>query len=226
VRETQAYDHALAIRSAIIMAIEPCVDNTPYPVWPEYMDEGEKFAFGWCLFPDRYLDEDKSLGAYIRTAAMTSLDDRTKPGLAIDHIVDAIHTNAEMLACNDQHDDTGQVSKRAGEINILTDAVPIEVPGTTTVYNTTKTMVWAGYVRTRMVPTYLRGAPDQCLIYRRIVKDLDDNNKVLDDTYTTLYTPVGLTRQLCDDPRKLEITILYCDHIQCDRGGRNGCTGS
>jgi hypothetical protein len=47
-----------------------------------------------------------------------------------------------------------------------------------------------------------------------MVKDLDDNNRTLGDTYTMLYTPAHLTRQLCDEPRMLEITLLYYDHLQ------------
>jgi hypothetical protein len=52
------------------------------------------------------------------------------------------------------------------------------------------------------------------LVYRRIVEDLGDNNEILDDTYAMLYTPAHLTRQLCDDPCELEITLLYCDRQQ------------
>jgi hypothetical protein len=43
---------------------------------------------------------------------------------------------------------------------------------------------------------------------------LDDDNKILDDTYTMLFTPAHLARQLCDDPRELEITLFYCVHPQ------------
>jgi hypothetical protein len=53
VSKKQAYNHALAIRSAIILALEPCVNHTPYPVWPEYVEQGERITFGWCPFPDR-----------------------------------------------------------------------------------------------------------------------------------------------------------------------------
>jgi hypothetical protein len=52
------------------------------------------------------------------------------------------------------------------------------------------------------------------LVYRRVVKDLDDNNKILDDTYTILYTPEHLTRKLCDDLHELDITLFYCDRPQ------------
>jgi hypothetical protein len=148
VREKQAYDHALAIRSAIIMAMEPCVDNTPYRVWPEYVDAGEKVTFGWCPFPDR---------------------------------------QRETQTCNDQRDDNDQVGGRAGDSDILTNAEPSMVPDIITVRNATKTMVWAGYTRSCNAPTHLRGAPDQCLVYRRVVKDLNDNNKTLDDTDAVLY---------------------------------------
>jgi hypothetical protein len=128
------------------VAIEPCVDNTPYPVWPEYVGEGEKFAFGCCPFPDRNNEWDTSFGACVRSAAMTSLDDVAEPGVAIDQIVDAIRANAGMAARNNQRYAT----------DVATDAIPSEVKYTTTAHDATKTMVWTGYMNTRVVPTCLR----------------------------------------------------------------------
>jgi hypothetical protein len=75
-------------------------------------------------------------------------------------------------------------------------------------------MVWAGYVQTRAVPAHLRGAPDRCLVCRRIIKDLDDNDEILDDTFAILYATEHLARKLCEEPRKLEIAMFYCDHPQ------------
>jgi hypothetical protein len=57
-------------------------------------------------------------------------------------------------------------------------------------------------------------APESCLVYRRIVKDLTDNSKILDDSFTILYTEKHFSRQLCTEPRKLEITLYHCDHPQ------------
>jgi hypothetical protein len=127
-------------------------------------------------FPRSSTRRDTSL---IRTDPMRSPDDRVTPGIASTHIVDAIHTNLETQTCNDQRDDIDRVSRRAGDSDILTDAVPFTVPDVNTVRNATKMMVWAGYTHSRNVPTHLRGAPDQCLVYRRMVRDLDDNNKTL-----------------------------------------------
>jgi hypothetical protein len=52
------------------------------------------------------------------------------------------------------------------------------------------------------------------LVYRRIVKDLSDNNQILEDTVTILYAEKHFSRQLCAEPHKLEITLCYCDHLQ------------
>jgi hypothetical protein len=105
---------------------------------------------------------------------MTSPDD-TRPVLAIDHIVHAMPANAAMAVRNNHHDATD---------NKNVDA-PSGAQHTTAAHDMTKKMVWAGYMRTQVVPTHLCGAPDQCLVYRRVVKDLDDNNKILDDMTPT-----------------------------------------
>jgi EAL domain-containing protein (putative c-di-GMP-specific phosphodiesterase class I) len=75
-------------------------------------------------------------------------------------------------------------------------------------------MVWAGYTHTCARPTHLRSAPESCLVYRRTVKDLSDNHKILEDTFAILYIEKHFSRQLRAEPHKLEITLYYCDHPQ------------
>jgi hypothetical protein len=186
VRKWQHYNSTLALRSAIVLAIEPRVNIKAYPEWPEFADKGRKFSFGWCPFPDRMTE----LNTYIRTATMTSPDD-TRPVLVIDHIVRAIPANVAMVGRNNRHDAAD---------NTIVDA-PSGVQRATTAHDVPKKMVWTGYMRAQVVPTHLRGAPDQCSAYRRIVRDLGDSNKILDDNNTILHTPEHFARKLCDDPR-------------------------
>jgi hypothetical protein len=145
------------LTTTLLQFAEPCVDNTPYPVWPEYVDEVGKFAFGWYPFPDRHDDWDTSLGAYISKAAMTSLGDMARPGLAIDHIVEAICANIEVLARNRLRDDADQVSKWICDADVLTDAMPLEVPNITTARNATKTGVGRLRARTLCAHILTRG---------------------------------------------------------------------
>jgi hypothetical protein len=65
---------------------------------------------------------------------------------------------------------------------------PVGVQNSATAQDFARTMVWAGYTHTCAMPTHLRSAPESCLVYRRIVKDLSDNNKILEDTFAVLYT--------------------------------------
>jgi hypothetical protein len=89
-----------------------------------------------------------------------------------------------------------------------------EVQYSATARDVMKTMVWSGYVCAETVPAHLRGAPEPCLVYRRIVEDLGDGDKTLDDTYTMLWSDAHLSRELCDTPRELEIIMFYCEHPQ------------
>jgi hypothetical protein len=38
----------MAVRSAIILALDPDVDHTSWPVWPEYVGDGGEVTFGVC----------------------------------------------------------------------------------------------------------------------------------------------------------------------------------
>jgi hypothetical protein len=75
-------------------------------------------------------------------------------------------------------------------------------------------MVWTGYARAQAVPMRLRGAPDHCLAYRRVIKDLDDGDEILDDTFAILCAGEHLARKLCEEPREVRITMFFCDHPQ------------
>jgi hypothetical protein len=64
------------------------------------------------------------------------------------------------------------------------------------------------------VPTHLCVVPEPRLVCRRIVGDLDDSNKTIDDTCAMLWSEARLSRELCDTPRALEITMVYCERPQ------------
>jgi hypothetical protein len=95
VSKRQAYHHALAIRSGIVLALEPEVDLTSHPVWPEYMEIGEKMTFRRCPFPDRLPVGDTSLGAYVRTPAMRVPDDRVIPEVTSNDTRDFVVADGE-----------------------------------------------------------------------------------------------------------------------------------
>jgi hypothetical protein len=70
---------------------------------------------------------------------------------------------------------------------------------------------WTAFIHANAVPYKLRNRPDNCLVYRRILRDIN-NNKIIDDSYTMIYTEKYLSRVLCSEPRQLGITLFYCEH--------------
>jgi hypothetical protein len=217
VSKRQAYNHALAIRSAIVLALEPDVDLTSYPAWPEYVEDGEKITFGRCPFPDRQPVDGTSLGTFVRTPAMRSPDDRVITEITSNNTCDVMVADGETQTYDDQCD-TDPVAGQTEAPDNNIDTPPFAVfgglsmdPGREEQFYTTQMMVPVGYMTSCNVPAHLRGAPEPCLVHRRMVRDLEDNNRTLEDTYTMLYTPAHFPRRLCDEPRMLEITLLYCD---------------
>jgi hypothetical protein len=73
----------MAVRSVIVLALEPDVDHPAWPVWPEYVDNGEKVTFGVCPFPLRVptLPNKPSLTTYVRTPATRSPDNGMAPAM-------------------------------------------------------------------------------------------------------------------------------------------------
>jgi hypothetical protein len=72
---------------------------------------------------------------------------------------------------------------------------------------------WTGFIHANAVPYKLRNHPDNCLVYRRIVQDTNHNN-IIDDSYAMLYTEKYFSRELCSEPRQLEVTLFYCERPQ------------
>ena len=94
-------------------------------------------------------------------------------------------------------------------------------PGAEDKFYEIRMMVWVGYMTSCNVPARLNGAPEPCLAHRRIVRDMDDNNETLEDTYTVLHTREHFSRRLCDLPHLLEVTlILRPPATQRDSNGR------
>jgi hypothetical protein len=76
-----------------------------------------------------------------------------------------------------------------------------------------QTMVWAGVIRTNAIPMDLKDAPGSVLVYRRIINDFDDRNKVLDGDFAILLSQSYLARTLCDEAHNL-VTLFYCERPQ------------
>jgi hypothetical protein len=214
VSKRQADNHVLAIRRAIILALEPDVDLASYPVWPEYVEDGGEITFGRCPFPDRQPADDISLGTFVRTPAMRAPFQKLRVRTFV------VVADGETQTYDDQCD-TGPVAGHTEAPDNNIDALPFTVfgglsmdPGSEEQFYTTQMMVWVGYLTSCNVPAHLRGAPQPCLAHRCVVRDLEDNDRTLEGTYTMLYTPARCSRRLCDEPHVLEITLLFCDHPQ------------
>jgi hypothetical protein len=132
------------------------------------------------------------------------------PEFVVDAVAEAEVVNVAMAARYD-HTESPEIKI---QLRDNPEDTPSGVQNSATARDVIKTMVWTGYVTTHAVPTHLLGAPDRCLVYLRIIKDLEDNNKVLDDILAMLYTPEHLARKFCEEPRKLEIAMFFCDHPQ------------
>ena len=68
---------------------------------------------------------------------------------------------------------------------------------------------WTGFAHANAAPYKLRRRPDNCLVYRRIVRDANNINKIIDDSYAMIYTEKYLSRVLCSEPRQLGVTLFY-----------------
>jgi hypothetical protein len=204
VSRRQAYNHALAIRSAIVLVLEPDVDLTSHPVWPEYVENGEKITFGRCPFPDLLPVGDTSLGTFVRTPAMRAPDDRVTPEVTCSDACDVVVAEGGSQTYDDQRDDDPVADQtEPPDNNIDTRSFTVFEgssmdPGCEEQFYTTRMMVRVGRVTSCNVLAHLRGAPEPCLVHRRMVRDLVDNNRTLEDTNTMLYTPAHASRRLCD----------------------------
>jgi hypothetical protein len=161
-----------------------------------------QFTFGLCNLPP-LADESKN-NCYVRQSPVCS------PNLPAPEIPVVNAVNALLATYSDNtHIPDIQIPmpENPGD-------TPMGVQNSASAQDLTKTMVWAGYMHTCAIPNQLRSALDNCLIYRRIVKDLIDDNKILDDSFTILYTEKHLSRHLCAESHNLEITLFYCDHPQ------------
>jgi hypothetical protein len=281
----QAYDHAMAVRSEIVLALGPDVERTAWPVWTEYVGNDEKVTCGMCPFPLRVpIWPDKpSFTTYVRTPATRSPDDGMAPAMVGRELYNdvAVHgyvqpdnapnddaritiTRATHVAHEDdkvshtQSDNVQSDDDRANEMqkwasekrmqvgaNYVDDHVTIPQPddeeedddqitpvatqldassqdsdayltdpGADDQFYELRMMVWVGCVTSCNVPARLKGAPEPCLARRRIVRDMEDNIKTLEDTYTVVYTCEHFSRRLCDVLHLLEVALIYCDHPQ------------
>jgi hypothetical protein len=185
------------------MNLEPGVGAGDLPTWPVVIQEREKYTFGSCRLPLGEYKGEQGQNAYVRNAPLCTPSKgwlKEQP-----NTVDAVEHDSALMVANCHHVETLR-------IHIQPDGVPsdtpVEVQYSATAHDTTMTMVWTGYARATSVPIHVRGAPDPCLVYRRIVEDLVDNNVTIDDTHIILWSRAHLARELCETPRELAITML------------------
>jgi hypothetical protein len=208
------YDRALAHRSAWVKNLALGVGAGNLPMWPVVIQEHETYTFGSCRLPLGEYKSEKKLNTYVRNAPVCApskgwLNEQPDP-------IDADERGYALVAVNYDHANSPRGA--AVRIQMQPDDNPSDTPDgaqySATAHDVTKTMVWTGYVRAPSIPIHLRGALGSCLVYRRIVKDLDDNNVTIDDACAMLRSRAHLARELCETPRALEVTMFYCEHPQ------------
>jgi hypothetical protein len=182
---------------------EPGVGAGDLPTWPVVIQERETYTFGSCRLPLGEYKGERGQNTYVRDAPVCALskgwsDEQPDP-------VDAVKRGYALMAANHARVKTPQIQIQPGD---APNDTPIEVQYSATARDMLKTMVWTGYARATSIPIHLRGVPDPCLVYRRIVKDLDDDNEAIDDAYTMLWSSAHLTRELCDTLRALEVAMF------------------
>jgi hypothetical protein len=77
-----------------------------------------------------------------------------------------------------------------------------------------KIMVWARGVRINAIPMDLEGAPKPLFVRRRIIEDLEDDNKVLEGDFVILLSREYLAQAVCEESRNVEASLFYCEHPQ------------
>jgi hypothetical protein len=193
VEDKQVWNMAAARRSALIMALEVDVAAEElFSRWPTIVIGHQMFTFGICNLPP--LSNPCHHNTYVQISPMCG------PYLPAPETAVVNAVNVAMAAQFD-HADTPDVQIQVRE---NPGDAPVGAQNSATAQDFARTMVWAGYTHTCVLPTHLRSAPESCLVYRRIVEDLSDNNKILEDTFAIL----------CTEPHKLEIALYYCDHPQ------------
>jgi hypothetical protein len=160
------------------------------PAWTSIIRGECKYAFGMRAFPTR---ESKHL-TYMQSVPMCS-PATSDPECVIDAV--DIEVVQVAIAAHYGHTENPEIKIQPRDDP---DDAPSGVQYSATVRDVTKTMVWTRCAQTCAVPTHLRGASDQCLVYRRIIKDAEDNNKILDDGFAILYTAEHFARKLRDEP--------------------------
>jgi hypothetical protein len=197
-------DRALACRSAWIMNLEPGVGTGDLPKWPTVVREHETFTFGSCRLPMGDYKGEREQHTYVRNAPVCTLSKGWSNELPDQ--VDAVERGYALMVANYDHVEKPLIQIQPGD---TPNDTPIEVQYSATAHDVMKTMVWTGYVRARTLPIHLRGAPDPCLVCRRIVEDLGDGNETIDDARTMLWSSAHLTREFCDAPHVLEVAMFY-----------------
>jgi hypothetical protein len=192
------FNLAQARRSALIMSLEVDVGTGEFPKkWPTVHQGDEKFAFGLCDLPP--------LPDRIKRIFYANKPPVCSPILQVAEIPAANPAHAPLAAqFGNTHTPDIQIPMPESPQD-----TPTEVRRSASARDLTETMAWTGYMHASAVPHQLRNAPDICFIYRQIMKDITDDNEVIGDSYTMLYTEKHLSKKLCSEPHHLGVTLFY-----------------
>jgi hypothetical protein len=206
VKKKQAWNCALARRSAIILCLEPGVDTMELPDrWPTIVQGEHKYMFGVCEFPTR----ESKRHAHIHASPMCS-PATFDPEVAIETCVEAETANVA-VAARYEHAKTTEIKIQPQD---NPEDTPSGVRNSAAIRDMTKTTVRVGYMRVRAVPTHPRGAPDRCFgipaRYEGVGRRQQDPGQHL--------RHANYTRPLCTEALRRNTRIgdhtFYCDHPQ------------
>jgi hypothetical protein len=203
-KDNAVFHRAQAERSALIMSLDVDVGTGTLPKkWPTIDQGPERFACGLCDLPPL---EDKMTKriCYVNEPPARSLIPQATE-------IPVANTVNDLLAAQDGNTHAPDIQI---PITSLQKDILIFPPYPSESADDLVKKAWAGFIHASVTPYKLRNQPDDCLIYRRIVQDTNHNNKISDDSYTMLYTEKYFSRELCSEPRQLEVTLFYCEHPQ------------
>jgi hypothetical protein len=204
IKDNAVFHRAQAKRSALIVSLDVDVGTGALPKkWPAIDQGPERFTCGLCDLPPL---EDKMTKriCYVNEPPVRSLIPQVTE-------IPVVNTVNDLLAAQDGNTHTVDMQI---PITSLRKDIFIFPPYPSESADDLVKKAWAGFTHASAVPYKLRIQPDNCFIYRRIVRDTNHNDKIIDDSYTMLYAEKYFSRELCSEPRQVEVTLFYCKRPQ------------
>ena len=150
----------------------------------------------------------------LRPAQVADIPDATSTATRPGHTLRSLGGNAGVGECITDEEDNVETHDDEIPATSMTEDIVVFPPYPSESAGNLVEKAWTGRIYASAVPYRLRNQPHSRLIYRRIVQDINDNNKIIDDSYTMLHTEKQFGRELCAEPRQLEITLFYCERPQ------------